>query len=166
MVIAPPCLVEIHVELFDLQGNLLERTEAPLAYLHGAGDIFPALEARLEGHEAGDRLTVDLEPAQAFGDYDAERVHLVARQLLGVDCGIGMQVEGVPGQRSDGHRYRITDLAPDVAVLDGNHPYAGIDLRFEIRVVKVTDVDPTGIEELDVEEARPPGFLRVAPARE
>jgi len=162
MQIAAPCLVEIDVRLSDLQDNLLEQTDEPLAYLHGGGDLFGALEERLEGLEPGDRIVVDLEPAQHFGDYDAERVHLVPRALLGSECGIGAQFEGLPGQPNDGVRYRITDLADDVAVLDGNHPYAGIDLRFEIRVVAVSAVDPGELDELEDDDDLPPSFLQVA----
>ena len=43
MDITAPCLVEIDVRVLDSQGQLLETTSAPLAYLHGANDIFPAL---------------------------------------------------------------------------------------------------------------------------
>jgi FKBP-type peptidyl-prolyl cis-trans isomerase SlyD len=162
MDITAPCLVEIDVRVLDTQGQLLETTSAPLAYLHGANDIFPALEASLEGHRTGDLVVVDLDPAQAFGDYEPQRVHLVARSLLGADCVVGNQVEGVPGEPSDGLIYRVTDLADDVAVIDGNHPYAGISLRFEMKVVSVNDVDPTQFEELGDDEARPPSFLQVA----
>jgi FKBP-type peptidyl-prolyl cis-trans isomerase SlyD len=162
MDITAPCLVEIDVRVLDSQGQLLETTSAPLAYLHGANDIFPALEAALEGHRAGDLVTVELEPAEAFGDYDPERVHLVRRELLGVECVEGSRLEGVPGETNDGRIYRVTDLADDVAVIDGNHPYAGILLRFEIKVVSVNDVDPTQFEELGGDEARPPSFLQVA----
>jgi len=152
------CLVSLDVSMFDAQGNLLEKTESPLVYLHGAGDIFPRIEAALAGHDAGHRATVMLEPEEAFGDADATLVHLVECRRLGPKVEVGMRYEGLPGQ-ADGRIYTVTDVAEGVAVLDGNHPLAGWALRFELHV---RNVERASEDEL-AEAQRPqlPDFLRV-----
>jgi FKBP-type peptidyl-prolyl cis-trans isomerase SlyD len=152
------CLVSLDVSMFDAQGQLLERTESPLVYLHGAGDIFPRIEAALAGQEAGYRATVHLEPEDAFGEADASLIHLVPCRRLGPKVEVGMRYEGLPGQ-ADGRLYTVTDIAEGMAVLDGNHPLAGWALRFDLHV---RDVQRASEEELAAaERPQPPDFLRV-----
>jgi FKBP-type peptidyl-prolyl cis-trans isomerase SlyD len=124
--------------MFDAQGNLLEHTDEPLVYLHGAGDIFPRIEALLEGQEAGFSGSLLLQPEEAFGEFDADHVHLLRVEELGSNVAIGLRYEGLPG-RTDGRTYLVTDLADGFAVLDGNHPLAGRALRFDVQVVAVLD---------------------------
>ena len=158
MKIEDGCLVSLDVSMFDAQGNLLERTESPLVYLHGAGDIFPRIEAALAGHDAGHRATVMLEPEDAFGDADATLVHLVECRRLGPKVEVGMRYEGLPGQ-ADGRIYTVTDVAEGVAVLDGNHPLAGWALRFDLHV---RNVERASDDELaDAQRPQLPAFLRV-----
>ncbi len=162
MRIAPGMLVWLEVKMFDAQGNLLEASEAPLVYLHGANDIVAAVEGALEGRTVGDALSLRLEPEQAFGEFDAQLVHVVDRERIGRDVTVGMRIEGLPGARGDTRIYRVTDIAEDVAVLDGNHPLAGMALRFDIKVLAV---EAASAEELAQAEApQVPDFLRpVAP---
>jgi FKBP-type peptidyl-prolyl cis-trans isomerase SlyD len=152
------CLVSLDVSMYDAQGELLEKTESPLTYLHGAGDIFPRIEQALQGQEAGFRTSVWLEPEDAFGDADASLVHLVDCRRLGPKVEAGMRYEGLPGQ-ADGRIYTVTDVADGMAVLDGNHPLAGYALRFDLHV---RGVEPASEDELAASERpRPPEFLSV-----
>ena len=160
MRIARGTLVSLQVRMFDAQGNLLEASEAPLVYLHGANDIFPAVEQALEAKAAGDELSLRLEPEQSFGDFDPQLVHLVERDRIGRDVTVGMQVEGLPGAAGDTRIYRVTDIADDIAVLDGNHPLAGMALRLDIKVLAV---EAASAEELaQAESPQVPDFLRPA----
>ena len=158
MKIEDGCLVSLRVRMFDAQGNLLEETDAPIVYLHGVGDIFPRIEAALIDQAPGFRITLTLEPEEAFGDFDAEQVHLVEIAKLGGAVAAGMRFEGLP-ERADGRTYLVTDVAEGVAVLDGNHPLAGRTLRFDVEVVAV---QPATADELVAAESPDvPDFLRV-----
>ena len=158
MKIEDGCLVSLDVSMFDAQGQLLEQTDAPLVYLHGAGDVFPLIEAALAGREAGFCTSVMLEPEDAFGDADASLVHLVECRKLGPKVEVGMRYEGLPG-RADGRIYTVTDVAEGMAVLDGNHPLAGYALRFDLTV---RGIERASEEELAAaQRPQPPEFLRV-----
>ena len=99
MNIAKDYVVSLEVEIWDLFGNQLEASAEPLSYLHGGYDeIFPAVEAALEGKGPGDALEVELEPEDAFGDYDDELVRLAPREAFPDTLEVGMQFEGVPGK--------------------------------------------------------------------
>jgi FKBP-type peptidyl-prolyl cis-trans isomerase SlyD len=152
------CLVSLDVSMFDAQGQLLEKTDSPLVYLHGAGDIFPRIEAALSGQETGYRTSVTLEPEDAFGDADVSMVHLVECRRLGPKVEVGMRYEGLPGH-ADGRIYTVTDVAEGMAVLDGNHPLAGWALRFDLHVRSVERASDE--EQAAAERPQPPDFLRV-----
>src|SRR5437588_568272 len=85
--------------------------------------------AALEGKHPGESIRVQLEPEQAFGEYDTKLLRVEAAARYGAGLRIGMEVEdafegGAP------RRYTVTDLAGDKVVLDANHPLAGMALRF------------------------------------
>ena len=105
---------------------------AELSYVHGGyGQLFDKLERALEGRQPGDTLQIQLEPEEAFGEYDAELVRLEKAERYGAGLAIGMEIE------EDGRIYRITDVAAGSVVLDGNHPLAGIALRFSVVILAV-----------------------------
>lgn len=163
MQIQKSAVVSIAVKMFDAQGELLEESREALTYLQGHDDIFPRVEAALEGKRAGDTLTVYLEPEDAFGDYDADLVLLVPVESLGEGVAIGAQVEGAPdGVVADAERrmFTVTDIGNGKAVLDGNHPLAGLAIRMDITVVEVR---PATADELSsADSPTVPGFLAVA----
>ena len=164
MKIMRDCLVSLAVRLHDAQGNLLEASDAPLIYLHGHQDILPKLEQALEGRASGERLSLLLEPEDAFGDDDPALLQLVPVQQLGAAARVGMRFEGVPGQASDGRIYTITQVADGMALLDANHPYAGWALRFDIEVLKVEVAAPEDLA--GAEAAVAPDFLRAVAAHD
>jgi FKBP-type peptidyl-prolyl cis-trans isomerase SlyD len=156
-------LVSLDVTMYDAQGILLEHSEEPLVYLHGHDDLFPRVEAALAGKEAGARVALQLEPEEAFGDYDPDLVLLMPVEDIGEGVEVGMRVEGDGGEGVAGRIFTITDIADGMAVLDGNHPLAGFALRFDITVLEVRAASP---EELaDADSPRLPEFLRLAEPR-
>ena len=78
--IAKDTVVSLEVELSDIWGKLIQRSGEPLQYLHGGyGNIFPVVEAALEGKRVKDRVGVRLEPEDAFGDYDENLLRVEPR---------------------------------------------------------------------------------------
>ena len=72
-------VVLLDYELFSSDGELIEKTDEPIEYLHGGYDgIFAAVEKSLQGKNAGESCEVYLQPADAFGDYDAALVQIEA----------------------------------------------------------------------------------------
>jgi FKBP-type peptidyl-prolyl cis-trans isomerase SlyD len=124
-------VVALRVEMHDAQGVQLQPA-SDITYLHGGyGELLEALEHALEGKGAGESLRVQLEPDQAFGEYDADLVRVEAAERYGAGLAVGMEVE------EDSRFYTVTDIAAGKVVLDGNHPLAGMALRFICHVVSV-----------------------------
>lgn len=132
-------VVTLAYELLNGDGEKLEEDSAQLAYLHGGfGGIFPKVEEALEGKAVGHELSLSLEPADAFGDYDADLLRVEPRSRFPETLEIGMQFEGVPGDEEGEPRiYTITDVTTDTVVVDANHPLAGERLWFKASVKEV-----------------------------
>lgn len=70
-------MVSLHYEMYDANNQLLDKTEEPIAYLHGGYDgIFPLVEEALHGKDAGDTVDVALSSDDAFGEQDSELVRI------------------------------------------------------------------------------------------
>ncbi len=151
---SPGAWVTVRYRLFDSEGEPLEDVPRELTYLHGGyGSVFEAIERALDGAEVGFQTSVYLQPEESFGDYDADRLTLAPREQFPEALERGMSFEGIPGQAdSDGAIYTVTDFTDETVVLDGNHPLAGMALRFEL---EVTDLREATEEEVEQEAARP-----------
>ena len=149
MKIGKNTVVTVLYTLSDAQGNIIEEGSDPMIYLHGGYEnTLPKIEETLDGKVVGFKTEIQLEPDDAFGEYDADLVKVEPRSRLPGTLEIGMQFEGMPDQDDedeDGVIFTITDIADDKVVLDGNHPLAGMALRF---AVNVTDVRAATDEEI------------------
>ena len=138
MQIGKDTVVGLSYELLDTDGKVIEKTDEPFEYLHGGyHGIFPLVEKALAGKGIGDSCRVRLEPEDAFGEYDAELVHLEPRDKFPEKLKVGMQFTGHGTQSGNTLLYTVTDIADDKVVLDGNHPLAGQTLQFSCTVSAV-----------------------------
>jgi FKBP-type peptidyl-prolyl cis-trans isomerase SlyD len=158
MQVAKDTVVALEVQLSDVHGNLIQESAEALQYLHGGYDgIFPVVEEALQGRAPGEKVEVHLEPEDAFGEYDADLVRMAGRAQFPPELEIGMQFE----QESDSGNalliYTVTDIADDQVVLDGNHPLAGMALKFACTVVTVRAATDGEIERgyADIDSAGP-----------
>lgn len=142
MLIAVNKAVSIDYTLTNDAGEVIDSSAggAPMVYLHGAGNIIVGLEKALEGKRAGDELSVAIEPDEAYGEYSAELVATLGREMFeGVDeLEVGMQFHA-SGPDGSMQIVTIRDLDGDEVTVDGNHPLAGQRLNFQVKVVDVRD---------------------------
>jgi FKBP-type peptidyl-prolyl cis-trans isomerase SlyD len=143
MEITQQCVVALTWTLKDTLGEVLDELKEPVEFLVGGDDLLSKIEAALQGHEAGDRLDLHLEPEEAFGDYNEQLVFLEARNLFPSELEEGLTFEGLPpGCSPQAPRdvlYTVTEIYPEHVVVDGNHPLAGIAIRLHLKVEKVRE---------------------------
>lgn len=141
MQIANNKVVSFDYTLTSDTGVVIDSSEGgqPLVYLHGAQNIIPGLEAALVGKAVGDELEVSIEPADAYGEYNAEMTQVVPREMFeGVDeleAGMEFQAETAQGVQV----IRIAAVDGDQITIDGNHPLAGVKLHFAVNVTEVRE---------------------------
>lgn len=130
--------VHYHGSLDD--GTLFDSSEGrdPLSFTVGAGQVIPGFEAAVEGLEIGERVTVRIEPDDAYGPRHEELTHTVSRSEFAQDPYVGGMVNLVSDEGVE-LTGRIVSVEGDDVALDFNHPLAGERLTFEIEVM---DIDP------------------------
>ena len=148
MIIEKNRVVTIDYELKDDQGEVLDSSSGsePLVYLHGNQNIIPGLEKHLAGKKAGDSIDCLVPAAEAYGLHDDSLVIKVKKDEFGPGAQIepGMQFEA---QGHDGAQIvTVIGVEGDEVTIDANHPLAGEDLHF---AVKVVDVREASAEELE-----------------
>lgn len=146
MQITDKTAVSFHYTLTNDSGEQLDssRGEAPLLYLHGAGNIISGLEAALAGKSVGDSFKVTIPPADAYGELAPDMVQVVSKKMFdGMDLEIGMQFHADVSHGSG--VITITEINGDDVTVDGNHPLAGETLVFDVEVI---DVRPATNDEM------------------
>jgi FKBP-type peptidyl-prolyl cis-trans isomerase SlyD len=168
MEITNNCVVALTWTLKDTLGEELDVLDEPVDFLVGGDDLFEKIEEALQGHEAGARIELQLEPEQAFGDFNDQLIFLEARSLFPAEIEEGLTFEGsaLPaGCNPDAPKdalYTLTDIYPEHVVLDGNHPLAGIALRLNLKVEGVR----AATEEEITRRSAGTGFFRISPVHE
>ncbi|MBP6345324.1 peptidylprolyl isomerase [Neisseriaceae bacterium CLB008] len=142
MQISKNSVVTLQYEMYDANDQLIDQTkpEEPIAYLHGGYDgIFPLVEEALHGKAAGDEVDVLLQPDDAFGEQDSELVRIEEVANFPVEVEAGMMFEADDPETGEVLIFRVTDVADGKAVVDANHPLAGMKIRFKAKVQEVRE---------------------------
>jgi FKBP-type peptidyl-prolyl cis-trans isomerase SlyD len=132
-----------------VDGEVLDSSEGhdPLEFLQGAGNIIPGLESKLYGMTIGESKKVTVAPAEGYGELDPNALVNVPRSQIptGIPLEIGTEIQ-VTDQ--DGHVMvaRIDRVEDESVRLDFNHPLAGKELHFDVKIVGLRE--PTD-EELE-----------------
>lgn len=147
--VAKNTVITLDYHVTDSDGEVVDEGREPIVYLHGGyDDLFPTIEEALQGKQVGESVQVKLQPDEAFGDYDASLVQIEPRKDFPKELQVGMQFEGGPedGSDEDFVIYRVTEIADDKVVLDGNHPLAGMALVFTCTVTSVRAASAEEVE--------------------
>lgn len=154
-------VVTLRIRLLDTAGELIDE-DNEVVYLHGgAEDIFPRVEAALDGCPVGHRIDITLEPDEAFGEYDDELVRIEDLAAIGLpDLEVGKMILMEDPDDEEGGLLPliVREIDGDKVVLDANHPLVGLTIRFQGEIVAIREATAeeiehgtTDIEELDEE---------------
>jgi peptidylprolyl isomerase len=110
----------------------------PMEFVIGEGQVIPGFEKAIIGMSPGDEKTVTIPVAEAYGERVDEMVALVPREDIPADLTleVGLSLEVT---QEDGHAFPvlITDVTDATVTLDANHPLAGKDLTFDLKLVSI-----------------------------
>lgn len=122
-------------EVFDSSKN-----RAPLEFEVGSGQLIKGFDSAVVGMKVGDKKTVLLAPADAYGDRDERRVQKLPRSSLPKEPepkqGMMLTISTPDGKKFPA---KIDRVEKDVVMLDMNHPLAGKKLKFDIELVGIKD---------------------------
>jgi FKBP-type peptidyl-prolyl cis-trans isomerase SlyD len=115
---------------------------APLEFIAGKGQIIPGLEKEVEKMEVGEEKVVVVPAKEAYGERNEALIEKLPReQFQGIELQKGMTLYG---QTPDGQTIavKVVDFNDKEVTIDYNHPLAGEDLTFEVKVVSKRDATP------------------------
>ena len=165
MKIADGCLIELEYELRNSKGEVIESSSAGtlMTYLHGNEEIPPKLEGQLAGRDVGEKVVVTLAPADAYGEFNPDGIVAVPRSEFPEDAEIvpgdwvSIEVSGEEGEDSKGEmEMRVVEIAPEAITLDANHPLAGEEITFDLKVRSVRKASAEEIEARNSEKQAEP----------
>ncbi|MBO7638384.1 MAG: peptidylprolyl isomerase, partial [Treponema sp.] len=137
-------VVTIHYILKGDDGKVIDDStqSEPFTFLQGSHHILPKLEEALEGKETGDKITADLKPEDAYGEYDPSLVVKMKRDNFEVegDIQVGSQFHGMGPNGPC--IVTVKEVKGDDITVDANHDLAGKNLHFEVTVVEVREAMP------------------------
>ncbi len=135
-------VVGIEYELTEAGGSeVLDSNKggAPLEFIIGKGQLIPGLEKALVGMNAGDTADILVKAEEAYGLRDEEAVQELPRdQFEGIELEKGMSLYG-QGQNDETIQVNVVDFDDNTVKVDFNHPLAGKDLMFNVKVISERD---------------------------
>ncbi|WP_113906006.1 FKBP-type peptidyl-prolyl cis-trans isomerase [Aliidiomarina celeris] len=147
--------VTIHYTVKNPAGDILDQSseERPLAFIFGRGMLISGLEKELEGKASGAEFSAVVAAAEAYGERHDGLIQTVPKNLFGeqeVTPGMQFRATTDHGEQS----VVVVEVSDSEVTVDGNHPLAGLDLSFDVKVVDVRDATA---EELDHGHVHGPG---------
>lgn len=133
-------VVKMHYSVLDSEGNLIDSSYdgEPLEFINGSKYLIEGLENALVGKEAGATFEVSVTADEAYGPRIDGLVQQVGLEMFAdFDVEVGMQLRATT---DDGEQTVIVvEKTDDHVIVDGNHPLAGIDLKFDVEVLEVRE---------------------------
>jgi len=123
-------------------GRIFDSTtdEEPLTFTIGASQVFSALEQAVVGMAAGEVRNIVVAAADAFGPRLQENIIMIERSRLPAEKEIRVgQKLGIQFAGGQERVMLVTEVDESQVTLDGNHPLAGLDLTFALRLDAITE---------------------------
>ena len=109
----------------------------PLKYVHGSGQLLPALESELEGMKAGEIKQVVLKAEEGYGETNPKALVEVAMDKIPEDAQkVGAMLQGQSAEGASVYA-RVAEIREETVILDHNHPLAGKTLHFDVKVLEI-----------------------------
>lgn len=115
--------------------------QAPFFYIQGAHEIVPGLEKALVGMKVGQQKRVEVPALEGYGPYNHKAKQPVDKSKVPPDVKIGNILRS-----ADGRMVKVVEVTDKTVTLDLNHPLAGKDLVFDVKILKVEKPEPQSAE--------------------
>ena len=131
--------VDVHYTGKLTTGEVFDSSEGkePLKFQVGSGQIIPGFEEGLMGKKVGDKVTVNIQPDNAYGQVREDLFVKVPLDKMPGEVEVGQSLQAV-GDDNRPVQVIIKEVNEDHVVIDGNHPLAGKELVFDIEVMAIS----------------------------
>lgn len=113
-------------------------------------EVIPGLVAVLEGLGTGDKFEVELPPEAAFGPRHEQNIIELDKEIFMRDGKLAEEVkvgEDLPMMTAEGYRVfgKVLEVG-DKIKMDFNHPFAGLTVKYNGKVLEVRDATPEELQ--------------------
>ena len=148
-------VVTLNYQLKDDQGKTLDSSTetGPMQYIQGAEDILQGIEDAVLGLSVNDKVSVTINPEQAYGEYDPELLSTLPIEAFEAIKNLhkGMELEE---ETPDGPvLVTIKEVSEKEVIVDANHPMAGHSLLFDLEILDVRDASSSELDHGHVHQA-------------
>lgn len=132
--------IKVHYHGKLRNGETFDSSEGrePLEFTVGGGQVIKGFDEGVKGMKVGDKKTVEIPVADAYGEKQQEMVIEFPKEQFPADMKpeVGMQLMM---SNNNGQNFPVTvaEVKDDSVVLDANHPLAGQDLIFDLELVSI-----------------------------
>lgn len=143
-------ILEYTVRLED--GSFVKGEDGPVSlnFIVDYNQILPSLERRLLGLKQGDQATFVIPALEAFGEYDPAQVRIKSFDDFpeGRSLVVGKWVVATNEETRAQYSYYVKDKSNGTVTLDFNHPLAGKDLHYNVRIIHLRPASNEELKEL------------------
>ena len=134
-------LVSITYSIYE-ESTLLESVDTPVSFIFGkATNLLPIVENSLINKKKGDVVSIEVSPNYGFGEID--KALIFTDKLVNVPkeyTKIGLEID-FANEKGDKRKFRVTNVKDNLVTFDANHPFAGKNLIYKIKIVDVVNTE-------------------------
>ncbi|MEN8175337.1 MAG: FKBP-type peptidyl-prolyl cis-trans isomerase [Pseudomonadota bacterium] len=138
--IKPGKFISLTYSIVDENGNVLEQSDLPVSYVYGSDtELIGGMDEAMLGKKAGDKILVEVPPAQGFGEHDpdltfTDDLNNVPPEFRRIGAEVEMQNES-----GESRTFYVTRIEDGRLTVDGNHPMAGKTLTVQVKIQDVRE---------------------------
>lgn len=125
-------MFEVKIDGVIVDGS---RSNKPFEFTFGVGQVLPALEKRIINMQVGEAASFLIPAIEAYGEYKQDAIQTLSKeQFKGIDnLYVGLQIQA-EDEDDQPMQFIVKEIKEDEVVVDFNHPLAGKDLEYKIKI--------------------------------
>ena len=121
---------------------LLETVDTPVSFIFGKEtNLLPIVENSLKNRKKGDEVSIEVSPELGFGEIDKTLIFTDKLENVPKEYSkVGLEIN-FANEKGDKRKFRVTDIKDNMVIFDGNHPFAGKNLIYKIKIIDVVNTE-------------------------
>tara|TARA_B100000902_G_C27173376_1_gene845030 strand:- start:525 stop:968 length:444 start_codon:yes stop_codon:yes gene_type:complete len=122
--------------------TLLESVDTPVSFIFGKEtNLLPIVENSLKNRNKGDQVSIEVSPDLGFGAIDEALIFTDTKENVPEEYSkVGLEID-FANERGGKRKFRVTDIKDNLITFDGNHPFAGKNLIYKIKIIDVVNTE-------------------------
>ena len=134
-------LVSMTYSIYE-ESILLETVDTPVSFIFGKEtNLLPIVENSLKNRKKGDEVSIEVSPDLGFGEIDETLIFTDKLENVPKEYSkVGLEID-FANEKGDKRKFRVTAIKDNLVTFDANHPFAGKNLIYKIKIVDVVNTE-------------------------